>query len=225
MTVAFDAVSLSPQDTGNLSWTHTPVGTPRGVIVEVVFHSAVVAQVSGVTYGGVNMAEVAGSPNIHDSGEDGGVHTFFLGASIPTGPQTVLVTVSGAAVKNAVAYTVTAAADTEVVDTDVSINSATAVNPSAVLALGGRTCFASIAFFSGQDATTSITPLSGWTNRQEVDFGLLTAGWYTYDTIGSADVTAGWTQASDQAAAIALAISEVQAGVVGSRRPMMNYGV
>ena len=53
---AFDAVSCIGADTdsntGDLSWTHTPVGTPRGVIVLVAQNVANGDEVDGVTYGG-----------------------------------------------------------------------------------------------------------------------------------------------------------------------------
>ncbi len=30
MTIAYDAISNATEGTGNLSWTRTPAGTPRG---------------------------------------------------------------------------------------------------------------------------------------------------------------------------------------------------
>ncbi|MCI0564015.1 MAG: hypothetical protein MN733_36530, partial [Nitrososphaera sp.] len=208
MTVAFDAATNSTEGTGNLSWTHLPVGTPRAVIVCIMVNGSS-DEVTSVTYGGASMTEVLGSPNIKTTGEAGVEHIYFLGSNIPTGNQNVTVTVSGNATKIATAITLTASTDTEVVDSDGTINSDSQANPSVTLSLGGRVSFAVIAFHSGHDEVTSITPLTNWTSRLEQDFGFRTAGVYTHNTIGSSDVTAGWTQTANDAVAMAIAVSEV----------------
>lgn len=211
MTVAFDAFSSSAAGTGNLSWTHTPVGTPRGVIVLVV-RTGDDPEGPSVTYGGVAMEQTSNSPVINLVNEFGVVQCFILGSGIPTGAQTVVVnTVGTNATKRAVAITVTAATNTEFVS-ERSVSSGSLANPSVVLGLLGRTCFVAEGFFSGQNAPADITPLTGWTSMLEHDFGTKTAGWYRYNTIGSADVTTGWTQTADDAVMISVAISEVQAG-------------
>ncbi len=209
MTVAFDAFSNVAAGTGELSWTHTPVGTPRGIIVHVVEDVSNSDGVTGVTYGGETMDEVTGSPNVLVANAKSS-HCFFLGTGIPTGAQTVVVSVDDTNPKRAGAISLTADADVEIIDTDATINGSAEENPSGTLSLGGRTCFASIAFVSGQSVPTNITPLTNWTDRLEHDFGSNTAGWYTLDTIGSSDVTAGWTQTSAHAVAISLAVSEVE---------------
>lgn len=209
MALAFDAFANSTAVTGDISWTHTPVGTPKAVIVFVVQNAQSGAdQVSGVTYGGVAMTEIAGSPNAKTAVESGVVYGYFLGASIPTGAQTVTVTVTGNASKRAGSVTLTAAADTAVQDTDATINSDSVANPSATLALGGISCFCMEGLFSGNPAVGDITPPTGWTSRLEHSYGQQTAGWYTYDTIGTADVTMGWTQTADDAIGLGVAIKE-----------------
>lgn len=208
MAVAFDAVSNVAAGTGNLSWTHTPVGTPRGVRVDIVENGGTNG-VDSVTYGGVSMELVA--VNAKTSGEAGTVITYFLGKGIPTGAQTVSVTVNDAVSKRAVATTVTAASDTCWISTDFSIASDSATNPSSTLSLLGKTCFVSLALHSGQGAATGITPLTGWTSRLEHDFGAQMGGWYTYNTIASSDVACGWTQTADDAVMIAAAITEAPA--------------
>src|SRR5574343_1167810 len=104
MAVAFDAFSNVAAGTGTLSWTHTPVGTPRGVRVDIVEDGGTNG-VSGVTYGGVAMELVA--VNAKASGEAGTDITYFLGNNIPTGAQTVSVSVSDAVSKRAGATTLT----------------------------------------------------------------------------------------------------------------------
>lgn len=217
MTIAYDAVSSATEGTGTLTWTHTPAGTPAGVIVYVIQNTGT-DLVTGVTYGGITMSEVTDSPNLKAAAEDGAVYGYFLGSSIPTGAQTVEVSVTGGAItKAAVAITVTAAGDTAVQDTDVTINSDAEADPSATLSLGGNSCFCAIGFMSGIGATANITPLTDWTSRYEFDFTNQTAGVYTYDTIGTSDVAIGWDQTSEDAVAVGIAITEDAGG--GSAAP------
>lgn len=214
MAIAFDKFTDLGNGTGNISATHTPVGTPRGVIVHVTSTGAS-DEVSGVTYGGTAMTEVTGSPVVLGGGEDGNVSSWFLGASIPTGAQTVTVTVSGATNKAAYCITYTASDDTEVVDTS-STSSTSAANPSFTVSLGGRSCAVSEIWYSGMGDPTNVTPLTGWTSRAEFDFGSDIGGIYTYDTIGTSDVTAGYTSGADDVVILATAIAEVVGGGGGS---------
>lgn len=207
MAVAFDAYTAN-NGTGNLSFTHTPVGTPKGIIL-LCDGDDTTDEFSSATYGGVAMTEVSGSPNVLTTGEGGNVSCFFLGSGIPTGAQTVAVTVIGTGTKQVGVFSVTASADTEVVDSDGTINSTSQADPSVTLSLSGRSSFCAIGFFSGQGAVTGTTPFTSWTSRTEFDFGSDVCGIYSYDTIGTADVSAGWTQTADDACAIAIAISEV----------------
>lgn len=202
-TIAFDAFSTSGGE-ADPNWTHTPTGTPRGVVVCVVYGSA--GSISGITYGGTTMSIIA---NVnHNTGETAQVGCYFLGSSVPTGAQTVAVNLGGG-LGQGYAFTYTAAADTEVVDSDATINSDSLANPSVTLSLAGHTSAALIVFGSGQNAVTGVTPLTGWTAQGEQDNGTQVAGEYTYNTIGSSDVTAGWTQTAEDAVAVAVAVSEV----------------
>src|SRR3989338_6515570 len=85
--VAHDAASESHTGTtgstnqASFTWTHTPAGTPRGVLVYVFTRSATLT-VTGVTYGGIAMTAVAGGAAVDTGGEPGRVDAFFLGASV-----------------------------------------------------------------------------------------------------------------------------------------------
>lgn len=216
MAVAYDASSSSSQTVSNVnaSWTHTPTGTPRGALV-LVYSTQGADMVTGVTYGGVAMTEISGSPNVKAASESMSVYAYFLGSGIPTGAQTVQVSVNGDGFSayRASAFTVTANGNTEVVDSDGTINSDSVANPSVTLSLTGRTCWCAIGFMSGQGAVTGVTELSNWTATNENDFGALVGGAYRYNTVSTADVTAGWTQTADDAAAVAVAIAEVASGI------------
>lgn len=157
------------------------------------------------------MTEVSGSPNF-GGGENGSTAMYFLGSSVPSGAQTVEVTVNDAGTKQAGVYTLTAGGDVEVVDSDGTINSTSLENPSVTLSHASRSCFDAIVFYTGQGDPLNYTPLTGWTARLEFDQGADGAGTYSYDTIDTPDVTAGWTQAADDAIMIAIAVAEVAAG-------------
>lgn len=213
MAVAFDAFSRPGTGTGvtdDSSWTHTPVGTPTRVLVYVIGPSAS-SFLNGVTYGGNSLAHVTGSPLIKASTEVGQVHLLELTSSVPSGAQTVAVDVtSGAFPYSAGCITLTGTGLTNA-DIDVSISANSQADPSVTLSLGGNSGFCVIGFVSGQNAVTGITPLTDWTAQSEEDLGAITAGIYTYDIIGSSDVTAGWTQTADDAIAIAIAVTEPSA--------------
>jgi len=226
--VAFDAFSASTGGTGNLSWTHTVGGTARGVVVFVPFWSTAggaADEVTTATYGGTAMTEASCSPILLDGTEDTGNHAFFLGASIPTGNQTVAVTTT-AVNQNRIGYavTVTGSADTELVDCEV-VNNDNLANPSVTLSLTGRTSFAMLAAGSGVNTiVTDATPLTNWTSRNENDAGTGGMLAYTYDIIGSADVTAGFTVTANRVSMIAVAISEVPAVAKGSTMTTTGAG-
>jgi len=187
------------------SWTHTPLGTPKGVLVWAVTVTGDVPV--SVTYGGTAMALVATAD--HSTGETGAVHAYFLGSSVPTGAQTIAID-AGASGAAGYAVSLTATTDTEVLDSDATINSDSVADPSVTLSLAGRSAFAAIGFKSGQDDVTGIAPNANWTAQIEEDAGISTVGVYIYDVVSTADVTAGWTQTADDAIAVAVAVAEVQ---------------
>jgi hypothetical protein len=191
------------------------VGTPRGVLVFVFAEGN--QDVTGVTYGGSAMAQVTGSPVTQTTGEVGEIHGFFLGSSVPTGAQTVEVTVSGAIDRGAVAYTVTGAGDTEVVDTTAITSGESGVqSPSGTLSLGGQECFCAEAWFDGASNPGAIDPLTNWTLAEEEDLGVASGGSYYYDIVGTADVTFGYTSgAANHLAVLGVAIRDTGGGSEG----------
>lgn len=218
--VAFDAFTSISQTTGDMTTTHTPVSTPKAAIVYIVTNGVNVT-VSGVTYGGVAMTQCTNSPVSNVTGELGSSHCYFLGSGIPTGAQTVSIDMLlGTEVSVAGIVTLTAARDTSVVTTTTVLSDSTAVTTNT-LSLGGVSSFCMTGFWSGLNAVTNITPLTSWNSRFENDFGNQTAGIYTYDTIGTADVSAGYSNSgSDDAAMHAIAVRE-NAAAGGSRRIIM----
>ncbi len=116
MAVAHDAASESAVSTNaaTFSWTHTPVGTPRGAIVYVLtVGNSGVALDTAVTYGGTAMTLV-GSGADTDT-EPAIVRCYYLD-NVAAGAQSIVVTRTNNAVQMmGMAATVTAASATQTV--------------------------------------------------------------------------------------------------------------
>lgn len=211
MTLAFDAFSEDGVEANSPNWTHTPVGTPVAAIFVASQKFDKADYLTTVTYGGVSMSEVALSPLIKSTGEDGVEYIYHLGASIPTGAQTVAATGTDQP-KWGTMTTLTGAGDTEVQDT-TSIQSDALDDPSGTLSLGGNSCFCMQSNTSGRFAYDGITPLTNWTNRGSQDWGSNVSFWDTYDVIGTSDVTFGYTTSfTDDVNCLAVAITESAGG-------------
>lgn len=225
MTIAFDAISNRSGVTGDLSFTHTPVGTPAGVLVlvgEVDEFSGLADGVVSVSYGGVSLSEVLNSPLLYsNAGYSSNIHGFFLGNDIPTGAQTVAVTVSGSAKRAARAITVTAAKNTRVLTT----NTITGIgsDPSGTLLLDGMQAFVVQAGGAAVASAANVSPLTDWTSRYEYDPGTMINYCYTYNTIASSNVTFGATVSSNSCNSIlAVAIAEAASLPESNLRPLIH---
>jgi hypothetical protein len=212
MTIARDAGTASAAATTDpLTWTHTPVGTPRGVVV-LIASLAATDDVVGVTYGGVAMAEVtAVSPRLVTAGaEDGSLYVYFLGTGIPTGAQTVSVDMNGTgSTRRGTSITYTAAADTAI-DATASLDSAGVANPSVDITQQAETVAIAAILWSGQNAVGGATEAGGLSVEMTNDFGNQIARVATkMSTAGvGAVVSVGWTATSEEAGIIAVAIRE-----------------
>jgi len=218
MAIAHDAVSRNTGDTdatthtGNWSWTHTPVGTPRGVVVAIVQSgSGATDDVSAVTYGGVGLTRVRRDQRTVT--EQGATYLYHLGSGVPTGAQTVAIT-SGAVVKQAYCYTMTAAAGMDTaVDAANGADLGIIANPSVTVThtgtLSGWAGYAIHAYGAAAPVSTGLQ--TGETFRFGVDFGAFSG--MTYSRHGGADAassTYGYTTlASDDQLITALVVTEV----------------
>lgn len=96
MSVVFDAVGPSSagqtaSSVSSMSWTHTPVGVPTAVSVQVALVSTPFTGSVTVTYGGVSMTNAVDKTNPTIT------RAIIFGlASPPSGPQTVVVTFGSA---------------------------------------------------------------------------------------------------------------------------------
>lgn len=219
MAVAFDADSNVASSTGNLEWTHTPVGTPKGVAVLVLQPGPQTPgfgedQVSGVTYGGVAMTRVLAA-QLTTGGEQGVVYLYFLGSGIPTGAQTVKVTVKTtagpAAPKRATATTLTATNNTEAVASGSQILDSTA-NPSVSLSVPeGKEAFVIGGLCSGHESAANVTPNGSYTQILEWTGGTSSMTMShirrTANSSGGS-TTVSWTATAENTVDAAMAIGE-----------------
>jgi len=206
MPVAFDAATESIRTTTTDPWTfdHTPVGTPRGVLVTAVNASSSVDRIVGITYGGQALTRVRTAADT--AGEPGRTDIWFLGTGIPAGQRTVSVDLDSATTDDFqfVCITLTADADTEKI-TD-GILEGDRANPSITLSYGGRTCIAIAADYTG--TASPGTPGADTTLIDDYDHGANGATVVRQTTVGSADFTISVTHVSDDCAFVAAAISQ-----------------
>jgi len=205
--IAFDAESEA--EGTSLSWTHTPAGTPRGVLVAVVEAARSTVGVTAVTYGGVSMSKVTDAADT--SGEPGAVSVWFLGESVPTGAKTVSVT-AGADAKWGSCVTVTADGDLQVADSDRVQEDA--ANPTVTLQTGaGVESFVAAWAYSGLGAVTNLS--ANTTRYQEKlansrDFGSYVAvGVRGQGSYLGGDIPVGFTSSSDDMAMAAVALAAI----------------
>lgn len=207
-TIAFDAASEGTGTT-TLSWSHVPAGTPRGVFVFCMANTAATDVFSGATYGGTAMTQIN---NAGDAlGEPGFTEAYFLGASIPTGTQTVVCTISsGTTAKHGVAITVTAASNTQTAGTASCTVAVDTDDPSCSITGITGASYAAAAMHNGQNAEASTTAGSGFTISHSYDYGTqTTASERRTAQLGSGNQTVGFiTAAADDVAMVAVAIEQ-----------------
>lgn len=227
MTVTRDAFleSTTFTTTSPKTFTFTPVGTPRAILLGVAYPS-VDDEINGaVTYGGVAMARVALATTTAGD-EDGSSVLYFLGAGIPTGAQTVSIAHSGAATaKWPICQSMTADADTEIV---VSGTVATeTANPSVVLDTGATSSLRTAILYSGTTQPGNATVLTGMEANSAAmshDFGAVTAFLGMQSTAATGSFTIGWTISIDDAAMVAAAVQEIAAGGGADPYPYVGGG-
>lgn len=221
MAIAHDATGTfgATADTASpMEWTHTPVGTPRGAIVLIVA-AAGTDTITGVTYGGTAMNRARAVNK--NTGEVLSAYAYFLGASVPTGAQTVSVTFTGSLAHMGASVTVTAADDTSV-DASGQQSSDSVANPSITLTTSVTTITYG-ALGSGAGSPTGMAPDANHTDIQEVDLGAQSGSTIRRSaTVAAGSPAVGWTVIADDVAAVAIAVREgvPAASVVG---PLVGF--
>jgi hypothetical protein len=200
--VTFDAASEFERTltTTPQTWTHTPVGAPNGVVVTVVHGTSATDHVTGVTYGGVALTRVV---TITDAaGEPGRSDIWFRGTGIPTGPQTVSVTLASATTDDIHFVCITLrtydGSDMEVVDSDSQ--GGDFANPSRTLQYNSRACIAIGSLYSGLQNLTDVTLGAGLTLVHDMDMGQFISKVFRQTAVGTSDFTIGAIGALDDVA-------------------------
>lgn len=215
MSVSFDT-SSELEVTATLSdpttWTHTPGVNPKGALFGFVHDTSETDHVNGVTYGGVALSELLRTSVA--GGKPGACELWFRGNGLPTGPRTVSVDLTGAAIgDNAHFVMVTLGGDTDLEVIDSGILSDTADNnPEITLASLGRLCISLAMIYSGRNSPTLLTEISGCSRVQDMDLGASASVFSRQTTPGSSNFTMGWTALGAEVALVGVAISEVLSG-------------
>ena len=216
MAVAHSAASESHTGTTGstnqaaFSWTHTQTGTPQGVVVFVSTYLTVTDTVTSVTYGGVALTRLAGGLAQDGAGELGRLDTFFLGSGLGTGNQTITVNrTNNATQMYAAAATVTAGANTAVPTATIVLleGDGTLAVQSVDDTSPGQNSVRYAGCYSGLN--TPPTAGTGSTLLNSIDIGNYGAALVRETTAGQGARNVGFTGATDDRAAVHLAIREL----------------
>lgn len=228
----YDTVSESHTSTtgsvsvASFSWTHTPIGTARGVVVFVnTIGSADLS--TSVTYGGVAMSRVANSTASDTATEPGTVTAWFLGSSIPTGSQTVVVSRTNSATvvyANCITIVSLVDIDTTIVGSPVLLKENGTYTEQSIDTGFSTALRLAAGYYGGSGvlpagANSISTGASG-----QIDYGA-----YTFTTVveaakGSSSRNIGFSGGTDDRAAVHLAIGGVYSIIIDSA-DTIDYGL
>lgn len=224
MAVAFDAVSASVYTTNaNYSWTHTPSGTPRAVVV-FAFSQQGTPDDTGATYGGTAMGLMSYYAADTDT-EVGTIRAYFLD-NVASGAQTVQVNgVSTTINKKGVAITVTALGASEIHEPGVITQGGSSQNTAATTSGTGTGASNQQNVDDGSPGTNSLRMAGGYwgsatppaagadsTSQHNADATAWGTHFVTETTVGQGSRPVGFaTGTTDDRAVVFLAVREVPA--------------
>jgi hypothetical protein len=209
VAIAFDAASENATAADPQNWTHTPTGTPRGVVVLIAHGTTSADIVTGVTYGGQAMFRWRTA--FDSQGEVGRVYIYVLETGVPAGAQTVSIDRTEATTTvHGVATTWTATTTSiQVVDSDtLDGDGGNVADPSVLLNYLGRLCTSICIHYNGANAPSSLAELTGQSLVHDHDFGNFSSKVSRQTTPGTTDFTIGHTAVANPFALAAVAISE-----------------
>lgn len=224
MAVAHDAASASHASGSNsvsqasFSWTHTPVGTPAGVLIftygGIAGGTGSAESATSVTYGGGPVTAVTGGSAADTATEPMRCTAWFLGSGLPTGAQTVIVNRVNSGVSMwAVAVTVTASGDTEVHGVVLQQENQVLAETNVDDGSPGTNSVRYVGIATGvATPSTGLTTGANSTRLFANDNASRGAVATRETTAGQGSRPVGESGASDDLAAVYLAIREVAAG-------------
>jgi hypothetical protein len=199
----------------SFSWTHASAVSPRGILVFTCGLSSATNDVTSVTYGGVSMTAVTGGAATDTITEPGNMKAWFLGASVPTGNQTVIVNRNNNAnILYAVSISVTASSDTATHDAGIVLQNESGVLAEQSVTDGspGTDSMRVAGAFMGHDTVGAIANGASTTGLRDIDVGSVGCKVVRETTLGQGARSLGWSEgASDDRAAVYLAIKETGA--------------
>lgn len=221
MAVAHDNAAESHTGTSgasgvaSFSWTHNPVGTPKGILVFVVNLDSASGITTSVTWGGVPLTMSTNGVAADTAGEVGRCAAWFLGdaaAIAGRADNTVVVNrTNNANVMYAVSITVTATGDTEIYEPGVVL-----LQEDGTLAVqsvtDGGSATASMRYAGGMTGlqTVPTTAGTGSTFLFGIDIGAQGAIACRETTAGTGARNVGFSSGtSDDRAIVHLAVREV----------------
>lgn len=230
MAVAHDAASESHTGTtgstseGSFTWSHNPVGVPKGVLV-FVWTNANADYITSVTYDGTALTQISEAADT--AGEPGRCTAFFLGTSVPTtDPANIVVTrTNNATVMYGVGITVTAASDTETTGVTLVQENAT---PAEVSVDDGSVTGANSVRYAAMHYGGNSVPGAGASSTvvHGIDLGATqTFNVVQETTAGTGSRSIGFSAAADDVAAIHLAIRETTRKVTPSVGSLVATGL
>lgn len=221
MAVAHDAHTESHTGTtgsvseASFSFSHDPVGTPRGVLVFVFQNGGVTDFMGTVTYDGDDVPAVTGGLATDTLGEVAWCKAYFLGTGVnSTDPATVVVNRTNNANELwAVSVTVTAATDTEIYLAGIVLTQtdSTLVEQSVDDGSPGTNSVR----YAGVNSGLGLVPPAGAssTSLGSIDFGARVITTVRETTAGQGSRSVGFDAgASDDVAAVYLAVREAAGG-------------
>lgn len=217
MAVGFDAQSFRDLTGTGGTFTHVPVGTPRGMAVMIASNLATTDVITSVAFGGATLTRMAFMSGGAAS-EPGAAYLYFKGSAVPASGTVNIVSTNGT--YTAWGLSVTAnQAWTEFAGT-ATVTSTSMVNPSATVhATSGDSGVVVGIYFSGVDAPATNVPNAGYSALTGSaaggrDFGSQSAVAARGSGSG-ATVSIGWENSTaDDVALIAALIREVPPVVV-----------
>ncbi|MEV6413841.1 hypothetical protein [Kribbella sp. NPDC051718] len=203
----YDAYS-NASGTGDLSWTHTPVGNPTGVCVFIWQYNTASGQVASVTYGGVTMErKIFGLFALGATNMVG--YCYWLNTNIPDGPQTIVVDTTATILRQASAVSVTGGSNAEMDNSGFANSGGSAsANPGMALLTFKRTrLFGSM--FSELDDGSTISAGTGYVELGEHDIGTETVSVERSAVLPAGNYAIGWNAASAHWGIMTVAIRTV----------------
>lgn len=232
--VAHDACSEShtgvvgSTSEASFSWTHTPSGTPRGVLVYVFNIDGTTHEATSLTYDGEAVAAVSGGEATLSSTESGAVKAYFLGTGVNTGAVTVVVNRNNnGQMLYAIACTVTAGGDTEVHTAGIVTVSNASIDLTEQAVTDGSPGTNSVRYGGVVDGLGAPpTPGTNSTAVHDLDIGNLTATFVRETTAGQGSRSVGPVNGGppDEAVGVYLAVRQSGGGAVPCRRSLVGVG-